>query len=139
MAERTKINAIQVEGKVFSGSGEGAKFVSLPWVKRQIAEKLGFIPYNGTLNIRLNEDGVALKRHILDKAEAIKIIPQEGFCHGKLFKAVFMDKLECAIVIPEVNGYPRNVIEIVAPINLRERFKLKDGDTVKVKILTCHF
>ncbi|MEM2105239.1 MAG: DUF120 domain-containing protein [Candidatus Bathyarchaeia archaeon] len=134
MAERTKISAVYLEGKVFSGSGEGAKFISLPWVKRQITEKLGFTPYSGTLNIKLDEKDVALKRRILDKAKAIKIVPSEGFCHGKLFKAVFMDKLECAIVIPEVDCYPENIIEIVAPVNLREKFQLKDGDIVGIKI-----
>ncbi|MGB9675729.1 MAG: DUF120 domain-containing protein [Candidatus Bathyarchaeales archaeon] len=136
MAKRTKINTIQVRGKVFSGSGEGAKFVSLPWVKRQITEKLGFTPYNGTLNIRLDKESVVLKRRVMKKANAIKIIPQEGFCQGKLFKAVFMDELECAVVIPEVEGYPEDMIEIVAKVNLREKFQLKDDDTVKVKIFT---
>ncbi|MDH7477318.1 MAG: CTP-dependent riboflavin kinase [Candidatus Bathyarchaeota archaeon] len=136
MAKRTKIDAIQFEGKIFSGSGEGAKFVSLPWVKRQITEKLVFTPYNGTLNIRLDEDGIALKRRVLNKVKAIKILPAEGFCQGILFKAVFMDKLECAIVIPEVEDYPENMIEIIAPVNLRKKFGLKNGDIVKVKILT---
>ncbi|MEM3623050.1 MAG: DUF120 domain-containing protein [Candidatus Bathyarchaeia archaeon] len=135
MAKRKKIAAIQFEGKIFSGSGEGAKFVSLSWVKEQITKNLGLTPYNGTLNIRLDQKGLALKRRILNKVKAIKILPLEGFCQGTLFKAVFMDKLECAIVIPEVDGYPENVIEIVAPVNLREKFQLKDGDTVKVKIL----
>ncbi|MEM3695905.1 MAG: DUF120 domain-containing protein [Candidatus Bathyarchaeia archaeon] len=135
MAKRTKIASIQFEGKIFSGSGEAAKFVSLPWVKRQITEKLGFTPYNGTLNLRLNKNGLALKRQIMSKVKAIKILPPEGFCQGKLFKAVFMDKMECVVVIPEVNGYPEEVIEIVAPISLREKFQLKDGDKVKVKIL----
>ncbi|MEM3578110.1 MAG: DUF120 domain-containing protein [Candidatus Bathyarchaeia archaeon] len=136
MAKRTKITEAQLEGKIFSGSGKGAEFVSLPWVKRQITEKLGFTPYNGTLNIRLDKKGLTLKRRVMNKAEAIKIIPQEGFCQGKLFKAAFMDKLECAIVIPEVDGYPENVIEIIAPINLREKFQLKDGDTIKIRIST---
>ncbi|MEM3699284.1 MAG: DUF120 domain-containing protein [Candidatus Bathyarchaeia archaeon] len=135
MAKRTKIAPIQFEGKIFSGSGEAAKFISLPWVKEQIAEKLCFTPYNGTLNIRLDENSVALKRHILNNAKAIKILPSEGFCQGTLLKAVFMGKMECAIVVPEVDGYPEDVVEIIAPINLRKRFQLKDGDKVKVKIL----
>ncbi|MGB9777833.1 MAG: DUF120 domain-containing protein [Candidatus Bathyarchaeales archaeon] len=134
MAKRTKIDEIQFEGKIFSGSGEAAYFIKLPWVKAQIIERLGFTPYNGTLNVRLNEKSLTLKRRFLNKAKVIPILPAEGFCSGKCFKAVFMDKLECAVVIPEVDGYPENVIEIVAPINLREKLQLKDGDTVKVKI-----
>ncbi|MGQ9506613.1 MAG: DUF120 domain-containing protein [Candidatus Bathycorpusculaceae bacterium] len=135
MVKRTKITAIQFEGKIFSGSGEAAQFIKLPWVKAQIIEKLGFTPYNGTLNIKLNEKSLTLKRLFLNKAKPIPILPAKGFCRGTCFKAVFMDNLECAIVVPEVDGYPEKVIEIIAPINLREKFQLKDGEMVKVKIL----
>lgn len=135
MAKRTKINAIKLKGKIFSGSGEAAEFIKLPWVKAQIIEKLGFIPYNGTLNIKLNEESLTLKRRFLKKAKPIQILPPKGFCFGTCFRAVFMDELECAIVVPEVDGYPEDVIEIIASTNLRQQFQLKDGDVVKVKIL----
>lgn len=135
MAKRTKIDAIQLKGKIFSGSGEAAEFIKLPWVKAQIIEKLGFIPYNGTLNIKLNEENLTLKRRFLKKAKPIRILPPKGFCFGTCFRAIFMDKLECAIVVPEVDGYPEDVIEIIASTNLRQQFQLKDGDVVKVKIL----
>jgi riboflavin kinase len=135
LAKRTKIDEIGFRGKIFSGSGEGAKFVSLPWVKAQIIEKLGFTPYNGTLNIKLDEKSLTLKRSLLNKAKPIPILPQKGFCRGTCFKAIFMDRLECAIVIPKVDNYPEDIIEIIAPLNLREKFQLKDGDIAKVKIL----
>lgn len=129
------MNAIQVKGKVFSGSGEGAKFVKLPWVKAQIIDKLGFVPYAGTLNIKLNEDSLILKKYLIKKAKPIQILPVKGFCRGDCFKAVFMGKLDCAVVVPNVKNYPEDVIEIIAPINLRQKFNLKDGDVVDVKIL----
>ena len=65
----------------------------------------------------------------------LEISPSKGFCRGKLFKAYFVNYLKCAIVKPKVVNYPENVIEIVAPVNLREKFQLKDGDVVEVKIL----
>jgi riboflavin kinase len=123
-----------VQGKVFSGSGEGAKFIQLSWVKNQITQKLGFTPYPGTLNIKLTEDSINIKE-LLKKAKATEISPAEGFRHGKCFEAYFMNGLKCAIVIPDVMNYPANIIEIIAPINLRAKFQLKDGDAVKVKII----
>jgi len=39
-----------------------------------------------------------------------------------------------AVIIPEVGGYPDNVLEVIAPINLRERFRLKDGDYVELSL-----
>lgn len=128
------LKILHVVGKVFSGSGKGAKFIELSWVREQISEKLGFVPYPGTLNIKVYGDSVKLKK-LLKKARAIEILPDEGFCRGRCFKACLMDNLECAIVIPEIANYPEDVIEVVAPINLRERLQLEDGDTVKVKIV----
>ena len=57
-------------GTVFSGEGNGKKFVDLPWVKQQIEEKLGFSPYLGTLNLRLTEKD-AEKRSLLETAEEL--------------------------------------------------------------------
>ena len=123
---------IKLSGKVFSGRGEGEKFLELPWVKRQVKEKLGFIPYHGTLNIMLSEKS-AKRRKLLEKAASMKVCPAEGYCSGKIFKA-FVGMLECAIVIPEVAGYPRDVLEIIAPANLREKLQLADGDKITVTV-----
>jgi len=120
-------------GKIFSGNGEGARFIELSWVKEQISEKLGFTPYLGTLNVRLTENDIGNKG-LLKKAKAVDICPTEGFCQGKCFEAYFMNKLKCGIIVPEVANYPKNVIEIIAPVNLREKFHLKDGDLVDVVI-----
>ena len=123
-----------IRGIVFSGKGEGARFVELPWVKKQITEKLGFTPYRGTLNIELAKEEFE-KKASLEKAQAIEILPAKGFGRGRCFKASLMDKLECAIVIPEIQNYPENVIEVIAATNLREKLQLRDGDSVEVKIL----
>ena len=128
------LKSFYVEGKVFSGSGEGAKFIQLPWVRTQIAEKLGFIPYPGTLNIKTTEGSRELKK-LLKKEKTIEISPIEGFCRGRCFKAILMNNLKCAIIIPEIPNYTENTIEVIARANLREKFKLKDGDVIEVKIV----
>src|SRR5208283_3367809 len=111
MAERAKtisclegcfLREIVLKGTVFSGNGEGRKFIDLPWVKRQIQEKLGFTPYSGTLNIRLSKEGEKQKK-LLENAEQLEISPAKGYCTGKLFKA-HIDGLECAIIVPQVPG-----------------------------------
>jgi len=128
------LKTLCIKGIVFSGKGEGAKFIELPWVKKQITEKLGFTPYRGTLNIELTKEEFE-KRASLEKAQAIEISPVKGFDRGRCFKANLMDKLECAIVIPEIPDYPENVIEVIAATNVREKLQLRDGDSVEVKIL----
>jgi riboflavin kinase len=124
------LKTIKLNGTIFSGQGEGKKFLELPWVKRQLEEKLGFTPYSGTLNILLSRESVK-RRKLLEKAHSLKVCPAEGYCNGLIFTASIGD-LRCAIVIPEVANYPSNVLEIVAPENLREKLHLKDGDETSV-------
>lgn len=127
------MNVLSVKGRVFVGKGEGAKFVKLPWVRKQIVEKLGFNPYLGTLNLRLYEDDIKIKKQ-LKKAKSVSISPVAGFCSGKCYRAFLTNSLECAIIMPEVARYPADVIEIVSSTNLRERLCLKDGDIVEVTV-----
>ena len=119
-------------GTVFSGKGEGRKFVGLPWVKRQVEEKLGFSPYPGTLNIRLTEEDTK-KKVLLEKAEGETIEPQAGYCPGVMFKAS-IETLDCAVVIPKVLNYPSDVLEVIAPVCLREKLKLADCSSVIVAV-----
>ena len=126
------LKRIKLSGTVFAGGGEGKKFLDLPWVNQQIRKKLGFAPYPGTLNVSLSEES-AKRRKLLEKARSIKICPADGYCNGALFKA-FIGTLECAIVVPEVAGYPEGVLEIIAAVNLRETLQLEDGGEVTVTV-----
>jgi riboflavin kinase len=123
---------IVFRGKVFSGLGDGKKFIGLLWVKRQIQKKLGFSPYAGTLNIRLTDEDIR-KKILLQKAKGMVVEPQAGYCPGILFNAC-IGTLECAVVIPQIPNYPSDVLEIVAPVCLREKLKLADGNSIAVTV-----
>ena len=122
---------IVFEGTVFSGEGNGKKFVEMPWVKRQIEEKLGFSPYLGTLNLRLT--GKNAERSLLETAGGLVVEPQAGYYPGVLFRAT-IDALECAVVIPIMPNYPRDILEVIAQVCLREHLKLVDGSLVVVSV-----
>lgn len=126
------MNVICLKGRVLSGKGEGTKFMKLPWVKKQAKEKLGFTPSAGTLNLRLSSECIELRKE-LGNANSIEILPAQGFCIGKCFRAL-MRGLECAVVVPEIPEYPEDVIEIIAASNLRKKLQLADGDVIEVKI-----
>lgn len=121
---------MELAGTVFSGKGEGKKFTNLSWVERQIRDKLNFTPFPGTLNIHLEKEN---QKKALESADSMMIIPQKGYCYGKLFKAQ-IDDLNCGIVLPLIPNYPRNVLEIIAPVYLREKLKLNDGSRVVVTL-----
>jgi len=126
------LERVTFSGTVFSGGGEGKKFVDLPWFKRKIREKLGFIPYSGTLNLRLSEESVKRKK-LLEKSHSVKVYPVEGYNSGVLIQAS-IGTLDCAVVVPEMAGYPKNVLEIIASVYLRDKLQLEDGDEVTVTV-----
>jgi riboflavin kinase len=124
---------LRFKGKVFSGKGEGAEYLNLSWASKQIEEKLRFTPYPGTLNIRLDEKSIKIRKALKDEG-GTEILPAPGFCPGKIFEATVM-KVKCAVVIPEVPGYPEDVLEVVSSTNLREKLHLVNGSQVEVKVI----
>ena len=72
---------------------------------------------------------------LVEEAETREIIPVEGFNKGLCITQVSINGVNCAIILPEVPGYPEDVLEIIAPVNLRKKLGLKDGDTVEIKVL----
>jgi len=123
---------ITLRGKVFTGIGEGRTFTRLDWARKQFQDKMGFEPLAGTLNIQLSPDDERLK--LLKSFKGIEIEPPKGFLSGRCFRALIKGQVEGAVVIPESSRYPTNVVEVIAPVNLREEFSLKDGDEIELKI-----
>jgi len=133
MAE--KQNSMKIRGAVSSGKGIGKKFVQLEWVQKQFEEKLGFRCYPGTLNLTLADREIR-KREKLEKFKGIKIIPKNGYCEAKCFRAKIenFEEIKVALILPLVSNYPKNLIEIISPYNLRERLNLKDGDYLGLSV-----
>lgn len=128
------VNQTVVRGKVITGKSDGKKFVSLSWFKRQVKEILNFEPYPGTLNLLLSWKTSNFLQKILSKNNGYIIIPEKGYFLGLLYKALINFKVQGAIIKPCIPNYPKNILEILAPLNLRRLFNLKDGDGVYVRI-----
>lgn len=123
---------LTLNGKITSGQGNGKKFLALTWVKQQIEQQLGFTPYLGTLNLKLSAESTK-RRKLLQTADALKVQPAQGYCVGLLFKAT-IGETACGIVIPKVENYPANLLEIIAPVDLREFLHLSDGDALAITV-----
>ena len=78
---------LKIRGRLLSGAKKAAFFTQLDWVKEQCLEKLGFIPYPGTVNLEvLKEDVPTLM--LIKKEEGITLIPSgPQFCEGRILKA----------------------------------------------------
>jgi len=128
----TQLRKLTLKGKILSGEGKGSYFVTLPWAMKQLKKKLEFTPFPGTLNLQITSK-TALEG-LRDSTKGIKIEPPKGFHSGRCFKAVLLGEVQGAVVLPDVPSYPSDVLEILAPINLREKFNLKDGMELSVTI-----
>lgn len=126
-----------LRGRVFTGFGEGRYYVSLPEYRRQFISKLGFDPYPGTLNLRLDQESVKLRKR-LEVMEGIMIdgFFRENRRYGsvKCFKAIINDKAEGAVILIERTHYGPDVLEVISPLNLRTVLGLNDGDWVIVSV-----
>jgi riboflavin kinase len=124
-------------GKVFSGIGEGKKFVGFDWVSVQIEEKFGFVPYKGTLNLKIDSKNLSEYHQFIDSRKGVEIKPRnQEFCFGKGFKVTLKNNIDGVLIIPMVPDYPDDQLEIIAPIRLRESLELKDGSEVNVEIFS---
>jgi riboflavin kinase len=132
--------SITLEGVLFSGLGEGAYYVTKEGYRKQFMEKLGFDPYPGTLNLKLTTEYDIKTRSELEAYPAIEIqgFKNETRTYGpvKCYPAIINNKVKGAVVYAMRSHYNASVLEIIAPVFLRSRLKLKDGNKVKVEVLT---
>ncbi len=125
-------------GRIVDGLGKGRYYLSIPAYRAEIKQKLGFIPYPGTLNLKLDKRSIGAKGELL-KQEPIII---NGFktkkrTYGDLFAypcRIDRKGLEGAVVIPLRSNHPQDIIEIVANVNLREALGKKSGERVIIEL-----
>jgi riboflavin kinase len=131
--------SVTLEGILFSGLGEGAYYVTKEGYRKQFMEKLGFDPYPGTLNLKLTTEYDVKTMSELEAYPAIEIqgFKDESRTFGsvKCYPAIINNKEKGAVVYALRSHYNTSVLEIIAPVFLRGRLKLKDGNKVKVEIL----
>lgn len=128
---------LRVSGKVFSGMGKGRYYVGHPEYQRRFEEKLGYRPFPGTLNIKLDEDGGADGLRTLRTGTGVKI---PGFeVGGESFSSLvcFDGRLggeRVTLLFVDVTYYNETVAELISPAYLRGKLGLKDGDEVTFEV-----
>jgi len=128
---------MKLKGKLAVGRGEGRHFLALQQYKDGFLEKLGFEPYEGTLNILVCEKDVPNLLEIKKNAK-ISILgfvhEKREYCQIKACKAKVRDS-EGALVFPGINMHPAEIAEFVCTESMREKYKLADGDGLEVEVL----
>jgi riboflavin kinase len=134
--------SVTLEGTVFTGLGEGAYYIAKGPYHKQFSQKLGFEPYPGTLNLKLNTDYDIKTRMEIEAYPAIEI---EGFKNEdrtfglvRCYPAMIDNKIKGALITALRSHYDVSVLEIIAPVCLRKQLSLKDGVKVKVEVFTSN-
>jgi riboflavin kinase len=124
-----------IRGVVATGMGEGQYYVTQPGYLEQFSEKLGFVPFEGTLNLKMNPSDVG-KLDVLRRGEGIIIngFQRNGRTFGEVrcFPATIQN-IECAVILPSRSHYS-DIMEVLCKYNLRRTLGLNDGDVLELRI-----
>jgi phosphoglycolate phosphatase len=122
-----------IAGHLVTGRGHAAGFTQQDWVRLQTIAHAGIDPYPGTVNIRL-ADAASIASWVTQRAAPSAQItpPSEAYCHAQCIP-VRVGGLAGAAIVPDIPGYPDDVIEVIAAISVREQLRLADGHTVSIE------
>jgi len=129
---------VELKGILVSGMGEGAFYMSLKGYTKQFKTKINYIPFPGTLNVKLT------KKEYVETAQqfhafngiSIKGFSDEKRTYGwvKCFKAKLNNSLDCHLIILERTHHDYSIVELISKVNIRKSGNLRDGSKLTIKI-----
>lgn len=132
----------RLRGVVVPGLGEGAYYMSIPKYVDAFKEILGYQPYSGTLNIKLDEESVRIRRGLRSQKAGFRIdgfsLENRDFCGVTVYRAIITGNgisITGAALDIDKTKHGDDIIEIIAPVKLRDVLKLRDGDPVEILIV----
>lgn len=126
---------LEFSGVIVRGLGEGSFYMSLEGYRKQIRERLGFDPFPGTLNIRLDEDERWKRQSLIDNEPIIiSGFKDRDRTYGELYAyRCRVEGRDGAIIVPLRTHHGQEILEIIFPFNAKAELRKKDGARVKVK------
>ena len=129
---------VELKGTLVSGMGEGAYYMGLKGYTKQFWSKIGYIPYPGTLNVRLDQK---IHQESIKQFETLTGVKIKSFSDGKrtygwvkCFTAKLNNSTNCELIILERTHHDDSIIELISKSCIRKTAKLKDGSKVSIKI-----
>ncbi|MDH5431394.1 MAG: DUF120 domain-containing protein [Nitrosopumilus sp.] len=129
---------VELKGTLVSGMGEGAYYMGLKGYTKQFESKIGYVPYPGTLNVKLDQK---IHQEAIKQFETFDGVKIKSFSDGKrtygwvkCFNAKLNNSTNCELIILERTHHDDSIIELISKTCLRKIAKLKDGSKVSIKI-----
>ena len=131
-------SSLELEGTLVSGMGEGAYYMGLKGYTKQFKSKIGYVPFPGTLNVRLDQK---IHQEAIKHLEALDGIKIKSFSDGKrtygwvkCFSAKINNSINCILILLERTHHDDSIIEIISNMCIRKVGKLKDGSKISITI-----
>ena len=129
---------VELKGILVSGMGEGAYYMGLKGYTKQFESKIGYIPFPGTLNVRLDQK---IHQEAIKQFETLNGVNIKSFSDGKrtygwvkCFSAKINNSINCQLIILERTHHDDSIIELISKTCIRKNAKLKDGSKVSIKV-----
>lgn len=131
---------ITIKGVIVSGIGEGAYYVDV--YRSRFKKALGFDPYSGTLNVKITseESRKAVNRMKHTPPLMVSGFTKEGRTFGDVicYRVKVNDEIEATVVIAQRTHHSEDILEIIAPVNIRKVLKLQTDDQVTLSVIPLH-
>ena len=129
---------VELKGTLVFGMGEGAYYMGLKGYTKQFQSKIGYVPYPGTLNVRLDQK---IHQEAIKQFETLNGVKIKSFSDGKrtygwvkCFTAKLNNSTNCELIILERTHHDDSIIELISKSCIRKIAKLKDVSKVSIKI-----
>jgi riboflavin kinase, archaea type len=134
----TSLPYVEFKGTIISGMGEGAYYMSMKGYTKQFKSKLGYVPFPGTLNVKLKDKEFIEAKRSLDVHPAIMI---SGFSDGKrtygwvkCYPAKVNNSVDAALILLERTHHDDSIIELVSKENIKKLTKLSTGSQITIRV-----
>ena len=134
----TSPSYIEFKGAIISGMGEGAYYMSLKGYAKQFKAKLGYVPFPGTLNVKLKDKEFIEAKRTLDAYPAMMI---NGFSDDKrtygwvkCYPARVNNLIDAALILLERTHHDDSVIELISKDNIKKSTKLSTGSQISIRV-----
>jgi riboflavin kinase len=157
--DNSKRKSAVFKGKIVTGMGEGSYYMSLKGYRKQFKDKLGYEPFPGTLNVKLDDKiYMDTKREIINYPSIyIDGFKDENRTFGwvKCYPAILFPEamknkkdlkknpyntdskkveINSSILLLERTHHDNSLIEVISPVCIKDTANLKNGDTVTIKL-----
>ena len=123
---------MKIKGRIVRGVEESGKFLAVDWVNKAVREAFGFAPFPGTLNIDVTDPSI--QRRLIEQDAGRIAAVDPGFCDAIIARGRINNRYDCGVIIPLVPNYPERILEIVAPVQLKNALGVNDGDEVELEL-----